>query len=199
MQKSIWLSFEKLVSSKHFTEANADAAKIEYANFLQTVVMKNWSSIQGFQVDEVGLDELFMRYFDGNSCYSALVEVFKFFLILPYSQAGIEQNFSVNRNILVENLAEETLIGQCIILYHIRVSNYNPSRVPLTRELLVNARNSHHAYTQKQAERRKEELRSTTNQHLENFNNEILALNQKKDLLENTFSEAEKQSKLELL
>ena len=31
---------EKLVSSKPFTEANADAAKSGYANFLQTIFLK---------------------------------------------------------------------------------------------------------------------------------------------------------------
>ena len=50
---------EKLVSSKHLIEADADPAKSEYANFLQTVVKKNRSSFQDFQVDEVGLDEFF--------------------------------------------------------------------------------------------------------------------------------------------
>ena len=59
-------------------------------------------------------------------------------------------------------------------------------------------------------ERKKEELKNKTSQQLESINNEILALNQKKDLLENTIAElkkdsdemafeAEKQSKLEFL
>ena len=84
----------------------------------------------------------------------------------------------------------------------------NPA--PLATELLASARNSHCAYTQKLAERRKEELKNKTSQQLKNINNKILALNQKKDLLENMIAElekdieemalgAEKQSKLELL
>ena len=58
-------------------------------------------------------------------------------------------------------------------------------------------------------ERKKEELKNKASQQLESINNEILALNQKKDLLENTIAElkkgsdemafeAEKQSKLEI-
>ena len=54
---------EKLVSSKHFTEANADAAKNDYANFLQTVVKKIRSSFQDFQVDEVTLDYFFYEIY----------------------------------------------------------------------------------------------------------------------------------------
>ena len=144
---------EKLVSSKHFTVAIADTAKIEYANILQIVVKKNQSSFQDFQFDEeVDLDEFFMRYFEGTSSYSALVEIFKSVLILSHGQAAIEQGFSVN-NILAVNLTEETLIGQRIVLDHIRANNYNPNTVPLTRELLIIARSSHRTYTQKLAER----------------------------------------------
>ena len=106
---------------------------------------------------------------------------------------------------MVKNLAEETLIGQRIVLDHIRVTNYNP-----IKELLVNGRNSHRAFTQKLAERKKEELKNGSSQQLESINNEILALNQKKDLLEDKIAElkkgsddmsieVEKQSTLELL
>ena len=43
--------------------------KVKYANFLQTVVKKNWSSFQDFLVEEVCLDEFFMKHFEGMSCY----------------------------------------------------------------------------------------------------------------------------------
>ena len=95
------------------TETNAEASKNEYANFLQTVIKKNRSLFQDFQVDVVGLDEFFMRYvffFEITSRYSALSEIFLFFLILSHGQAAIERGFSVNKIILVENFREETLI-----------------------------------------------------------------------------------------
>ena len=153
---------------------------------------------EDFQVDEKS---------ESLSHYSALVEIFKFIRILSHGQAAIERGFSVNKNVLVENLVEETLIGQRIVLDHIRMNNYNPNTVPLTRELLVSARNSHSADTQKLVEREKEELKNKTNQQLESISNEILALNQKKNLLQNTIAglkkdnnmmvfEAERQSKL---
>ena len=142
----------------------------------------------GFQVDEVDLDGFFMIFL-GHSCYSALVDIFRFVLILSHGQAAIERGFSMNKKIWVENLAEETLIGQSIVLDLITVSDYNSHTVPLTRELLVSAGNSQRAYTQKLAERKREELKNKTSQQLESINNEILALNQKKVLSENTITE----------
>ena len=82
-----------------------------------------------------------------------MVDIFKFIQILSHGQAAIERGFIVNKNILFENLAEETLIGQHIVLDHIRANNYNPNTVRLTRELLVGARNSYFACTQKERKR----------------------------------------------
>ena len=118
------------------------------------------------------MDEFFRRYFKGTSRYSALVEIFKFVLILSRGRAVINQGFSVNNIVLVKNLEEETLIGQRIdlvdLLGPIRANNYNPNIVPLIRELLISARNSHHACTQKLAERK--ELKNKTSQQLESIN-----------------------------
>ena len=64
-----------------------------------------------------------MNFFEGTSRYSALVEIFKFVLLLAHGQSAIEQGFSMNKNILVKNLEDETLIGQHIVLSHIRANN----------------------------------------------------------------------------
>jgi len=38
--------------------------------------------------------------------------VFKFCMVLSHRQATVESGFSTNKRILVENQAEETLVGQ---------------------------------------------------------------------------------------
>ena len=100
---------EKLFFSEPFTEANADAAKSGYANFLQTIFFKKKrSSFQYFQVDEVGLDEFF-NFFEDAFRYSALIEIFKFALILSHVQAAIERGFSANKNIRANNYNPNTV------------------------------------------------------------------------------------------
>ena len=69
--------------------------------------LKKRSSFQYFQVDEVGLDEFF-NFFEDAFRYSALIEIFKFALILSHVQAAIELGFSANKN---------------------RANNYNPNTV----------------------------------------------------------------------
>ena len=52
---------------KHVTSTQADAAKNEYSNFLQTVVKKNLPAFRDYQINENRLDDFFMKYFEGSS------------------------------------------------------------------------------------------------------------------------------------
>lgn len=62
MQKAILARFGETCLFKTFHWGKRLCCKkSEYANFFQNIVKKNWSSLQKFQVDEVGLDEFFMR------------------------------------------------------------------------------------------------------------------------------------------
>ena len=64
LTQSMWLIIqklfdkilEKLVICKHVISTQADAAKNECSNFLQTVVKKNLSVFQDYQIDESRLD-----------------------------------------------------------------------------------------------------------------------------------------------
>ena len=56
------LILEKLVSSHHFTANQADNAKSQYANFLQTIVNRNRSSFNYFNIDESRLFQVPSAY-----------------------------------------------------------------------------------------------------------------------------------------
>ena len=101
-------------------------------------------------------------------------------------------------------------LSQRIVLAHMRANKCKPNTVSLTKNLLGAAENAHRKYTEDLVEKKNQELKNKTNIQLETVNNEIFALNQKKNLLENTIVELnkhsevvafeeEKQSKLELL
>ena len=107
---------EKLVTCKHVTSSKADAAKSEYSNFLQKIVKKNLPAFQDYQIDDNRLDEFFMRYLDGSSRFGTLIVVIKFVMVLSHGQSAIERGFSTNKNLLIENLSENSLIHQRIFI-----------------------------------------------------------------------------------
>ena len=79
-------TLEKLVICKHVPSTQADAAKNEYSNFLQTVVKKNLPAFWDYQIDENRLDEFFMRYFiyEGSSWFATLIVIVKFVMALSH-------------------------------------------------------------------------------------------------------------------
>ena len=87
---------EKPVICKHVTSTQADAAKNECSNFLQTVVKKNLPAFRDYQIDENRLDEFFMRYFEGSSRFATLIVIVKFVMVLSYGQSAVELGFSTN-------------------------------------------------------------------------------------------------------
>ena len=92
---------------KHVTSTQADAAKNEYSNFLQTVVKKNLPAFRDYQINENRLDDFFMRYFEGSSWFATLIVIVKFVMKLWHGQSDVERGFRTNKSLLIENLNEK--------------------------------------------------------------------------------------------
>ena len=58
------------------------------------------------------LDDFFSSILLGNTQYSELWQVIKLSLIFSHGNATVESGFSVNKDLLVENLHEQSLIAQ---------------------------------------------------------------------------------------
>ena len=65
-------------------------------------------------------------------------------MCLPHGQATVERGFSVNANVIVENLQEESIVAQRIV--HDRICEAGVLEVPLSKELLTSVRCSHQKY-----------------------------------------------------
>ena len=94
------LILEKLVSSHHFTASQANNAKSQYAIFLQTIVNRNRSSFNDFNVDESRLDEFLISCLESCSRFPQLTEIAKFIMVLSHGQSASERGFSANKNLL---------------------------------------------------------------------------------------------------
>ena len=62
-------------------------------------------------------------------------------------QSQVERGFNVNKEILVENLQEESLKGQCIIYDHIQSENIKLPDFKLTNELVTSCKAANQRYT----------------------------------------------------
>ena len=62
--------------------------------------------------------DTFLSVFLSSPSYSHLFMVVKMLLILSHGQAQVERGFSVNSQLLVDNLHDESLIAQRIVSDH---------------------------------------------------------------------------------
>lgn len=106
---------------------------------------------------------------------SDLWEFNKKLLLLSHGQASVEQGFSVNKEISVENMAAQTLISQRVIKDHL-LNVGGVAKVFLTKELLVSARFARQRYQayldeekRKKEEHRRGEKRKAALDELDNL------------------------------
>ena len=68
--------------------------------------------------------------------YQKLFKAVQLILVLSHGQASVERDFSVNKELEVENLANESLVAQRIVCDHINAVG-GILNVPITQPLLT--------------------------------------------------------------
>ena len=101
---------------KYFYENNllqtlvAEKANTQYKDLISNKEFSNACSVYCFT--EKRLDVFFSEWVGNNPEYQELWYVIKYVLMLSHGNATVESGFSVNKNILVENLHEKFLVAQ---------------------------------------------------------------------------------------
>ena len=201
---------QKLVNTQHISSEFADESKVQYAAFLQNIVKADKTNFQNYSIDDNKLDEFFIGYVEDHARYNKFAEIMKIVLTLSHGQASVERGFSVNKNLLVENLQESSLIAQRRVVDYMDANCYEPYNFPMKKDLIQSVRNSYKKYSQSVAEKRKENVQKEKQKKAQPLSSEISSLEKKKILLETTINdlrkesdklgfEAEKASKLDLL
>ena len=103
----------KLVETKHIKARDCDRLIWKFDEFQEKAKLETTCS--EFKPQENRLDCMIFKLIGKDPEYEALWEVFKLLLILSHGQASVERGFSVNRQIMVENMKEHSFIGQRLI------------------------------------------------------------------------------------
>ena len=84
---------EKLVSYKKILAKDADAAKLEYSNFLTKIVKANKSDFVKFNKSSDRVDLFFGKYINASEYEQMWCVVLKLLLCLLHGQASVERGF----------------------------------------------------------------------------------------------------------
>ena len=97
---------KEMYASGHISADEADKAKDAFPSLCEDERLSN------FQKDKDRLDEFFYNLLSTDNEKQELWKVLKISLILSHGNADVESGFSVNGDMLVENLHERSLVAQ---------------------------------------------------------------------------------------
>ena len=127
---------DKLYNLKQITAKDADEAKKEYFEFITAIQSEHKGAFLTFDENKVGLDSFFFYFMHGSTKFRKCWDVFKLVFTLSHGQAAVERGFSVNKELLVENLQQLSLVIQRIVSDYLTDFGKFIIKVALTNALL---------------------------------------------------------------
>ena len=148
-----------LVNSSKIQVSACDEILSQFHTFLHTVIPKNHAEYVNFEPfsEDNRLDALLFRDMANNSQLCQLWTVVRDILLLSHGQASVERGFSVNRQLEVENLKEDSLVAQRLIHDHLRAVG-GIANVELSKPLLASVASARQRYSMYLDDQRKERL-----------------------------------------
>ncbi|RXN18476.1 LIM homeobox Lhx6 [Labeo rohita] len=171
------------VETGRIEEKCCDEILREFGHFYDHSLMTASDSFRNFNPESGSLDAFYHEHLSNNAECRHLWEVVKLLLILSHGQASVERGFSVNKEVMVENLKEHSLISQRVIHDHVR-SVGGLLNIAYTKELLLSAaaaRQKYHMYLDDQRRLKQDEQKA---QKRKGLMEEITEIKSKKKRLE---------------
>ena len=107
-----------LFRKKSLSAKSADNCKQQYDEFLEDLQFKHKENFLKFSYLTDRLDDFLCPYLADEKKYENLWYVCNIVMILSHGQSSIERGFSINKEILDNNLQEKSLILQGLIYDH---------------------------------------------------------------------------------
>ena len=106
------------------------------------------------------LDTCYWKLLEGISSFKSLAEVLKITLTLSHGQALVERGFSVNKSLLVENIATKSLIAQRIAYDDMKVNNVIAEDVEIRPTLCCSVKHARQRYSTYLEEQKKNKVQN---------------------------------------
>ena len=123
-------------------------------------------------MNEDRVDAFLMKYLVLLPSFGSLTKVVKTLLILSHGQTQVERGFSINSELLVDNLSNESLIAQRIITDHMRQKGLQSHEVNIPQALLMHVKCARSRYFSAQSERAQGNVKDKRQLDMQELENE---------------------------
>ena len=110
---------DHLVKQQHLEGRSCDELIRQYDEFVDSVVWPNLPAFKEFDFHKQLLNDFLQQHVAKNDSFLKLRDVMRMLLNFSHGQASVERGFSLNRQVMVENLKERSFIAQRTIHDHL--------------------------------------------------------------------------------
>jgi len=103
---------KKLVECQRLNIHDCDSLVLQYPEFCDLAIKAGISAFREFSFKVDRLDVFLQKHIGFVSSLTKLWNLLRELLILSHGQATVERAFSVNRQVMIENMKEQTFIAQ---------------------------------------------------------------------------------------
>ena len=138
--------FLQILLNGNWRSAEAcDEVLAQFKAFVIEMKQNHHAEFSSFKMNENRLDEFYGNY-TKDAKYAKLWEVFQIIFTLSHGQAAVERGFSINNELLVENMQEKSLVASRFVYASVKSSDAHFSDISYTPRLKLNVREARMRY-----------------------------------------------------
>jgi hypothetical protein len=142
-----------LFTTNHINAVTADSSKCQFSSLCDKASSDNSAQFSTFSTSKDRLDTFYYTAVGDKADFTQLFSVIRLILVLSHGNASVESGFSVNSDMLVENLREESLVAQRIV-YDAMQAAGGLTAININKSMLQFVRGAHGRYTEALARKR---------------------------------------------
>lgn len=155
----------------------SDQVLQEFREFLD--VAASSSAFANFDPKSDRLDVLLHETIAAQSGWRNLWDVIQILLVMSNGQASVERGFSVNKQVMVGNMKDDSIVAQRVVVDSIRVAG-GLEKVTITKELQMSASSARQRYVAYLDDKRKEKESKSKADKRKSLADELQELKQKR-------------------
>ena len=168
------------------TDSECDKVMKQFHQFHDNSLIADSEAFKSFSMESNRVDTFYFDRLANEADLKELWKVVKLLLILSHGQATVERGFSSNKEVMVENIAQHSLVAQRVICDHVR-SVGGVLNVAFSKELLLSAASARQRYHAVLDEKKRENEATRRSERKRSLLEEISTLKEKKRRLESDF------------
>ena len=137
---------EKLYQRMLLPSKEADDSKLQFEEFIDSVVKCNSDKFLSFNICSSSLDAFYGQWLHRNPKFSSLWKVMVYIFTFSHGQSQIERGFSINKSLLVENMHEKPICARRLVLDFVKSSNKEVHEIEIENELILSCKADHSKY-----------------------------------------------------